>query len=348
MGHDYNQNILKQKKVVHDLNNLFTSNLALIEKLKSQLKDEKTVSNFLSALNSNTLQAIDILESLSGENHKTKNVIPIVDLLKDVSSAFMATLSDKISFKSVFDRDLDNEKISCFYSDLHRVMLNILINARESIVANGRITLSAQLLSIEKKINISISDSGMGISESNISKIFEEGFSTKDKENDSGFGLYIVREVIKNHGGEIFVTSKINEGTQFDIFLPLYESKKNSVNGKKILLVDDDQTILELLTDLLTSYNYKVISVPNGTLALEEFSKRRDFDLIIIDKIMKDMDGLIVIELIRNINKTMPIILTTGSCETLDGDLTRLNITKIIKKPFNFDLLLEEIKELLS
>ncbi len=346
-NNDAQKILITVKRAIHDLNNIFTSNLTSIEQLQKILDGNKNAQNLLTGLSINSIRAIEIINSLSPTSKKLKRRISLESIIADVQSTVKSSLENRIKLKINIRKNLP--KIEGYYTDLYRAFLNLTINAIESIDGEGFIEISANNISKNNFIDIFISDSGSGISSDNLSSIFDSDFSTK--EEASGYGLAIVKEIIGEHNGSIYAKSIIKQGTTFSITLPTVSSPQKKSFGKKtqkILLVDDDKTILELFSELLFSYNYSVVSVASGKDALSRFNNTPNFDLIIIDKIMPDMDGLSLIKKIREQNSEIPIIFTSGSHETIEQDLTYLGIDKKIKKPFDFEQMLDEIQNLLS
>ncbi len=339
---------LTLKRAIHDLNNIFTSNQAAIEQLQPLLKDNPPSQKLLLTLGSNSLRAIEIINSLSKNHKKEKRTITLESILNDVISTVEPSLGEGIKINLNLAKSFS--KVNGYYTDLYRAFLNLTINAIESIEDKGSIEYSI-LENIEtKSVDILISDSGLGIPTENLKSIFNSGFSTKGRERESGHGLAIVKEIITQHNGTISVTSNLNKGTVFKITLPKVATKNETLSkneNAKILLVDDDNSILELFSDLLSSYNYNVIAVNCGENAFAEFQKVLDFDLIIIDKTLPDIDGLELIKKMRKDNSEIPIILMSGSHETIDYDFTDLGINEKIKKPFDFEIMLSKIKTLL-
>ena len=335
------------QRAIHDLNNIFTSNLTSIEQLQILLDENINAQNLLTGLSINSIRAIEIINSLSPTSKKLKRRISLKNIIADVQSTVKSSLENRIELKINIEKNLP--KIDGYYTNLYRVFLNLTINAIESIDDEGIITITANSIPQNNIIDIHISDSGSGISDKNLLSIFDTGFSTKERE--SGHGLAIAKEIIGEHNGSISARSDIKKGTTFSITLPTIPSPLKKSLGEKtknILLVDDDKTILELFSELLSSYNYNVVSADCGTNALNKFSNTPNFDLIIIDKIMPDIDGLDLIKMIRESNYEIPIILTSGSHETIEQDLTYLGINKKIKKPFDFEEMLDEIQNLLA
>lgn len=335
--------LTKLKGTIHDLNNIFTSNLASIEQLQKLLHENENAYNLLTGLSINSIRAIEIINSLSPTSNKLKRRISIENIITDVHSTVKLSLENRINLKINIEKNLP--KIEGFYTELYRAFLNLTINAIESIEDEGLIEITANNTPENNFITIHISDTGSGISDEVLPSIFDAGFSTKERE--SGHGLAIIKEIIDEHKGSISAKSVMQSGTIFSITLPSIPPPQKNSLGKSILLVDDDKTILELFSDLLSSYNYNVVSADCGKEALKKFYIASNFDLIIVDKTIPDIDGLDLIKEIRESNSKIPIILTSGSHETIDKDLTEFGINKKIKKPFDFEQMLDEIQNLL-
>ena len=338
--------LIDLRGAIHDLNNIFTSNLASIGQLQKLLPDNENVNSLLAGLSINYIRATEIINSLSPTTKKLKSRISIEDIITDVQSTVKLSLEERSKLKIIIEKNIP--EIEGYYTDLYRALLNITINAIESIDTEGQIEITANKIQENNLIEIKISDTGSGISKENLPFIFNEKFSTKER--GSGHGLAIIKKIIAEHKGIISAESKEQTGTTFIISLPSIPVFQQASHGKKnqsILLVDDDKTILELLSDLLLSYDYNVVAAGCGKEALKEYYNNPNFELIIVDKTMPDIDGLELIKKIRESNSKVPIILTSGSHETINQDLTDYRINKKIKKPFNFEQLLDEIQNLL-
>ncbi|MCK5457626.1 MAG: response regulator, partial [Melioribacteraceae bacterium] len=151
---------------------------------------------------------------------------------------------------------------------------------------------------------------------------------------------------VEAHNGFISVKSEVGKGTEFLVTLPVAKSAKKSPKNKikKILIAEDEAPILESISYLLESYNYETYCAANGLLALEKYEANEDIDLLIIDKLMPGMDGIKVIKKIRERNKIVPIILTTGLQDADETKLKKIGVSKVLKKPYDFDLLIELIR----
>ncbi len=203
------------------------------------------------------------------------------------------------------------------------------------------------LISKGQCLELSVRDSGQGISQENLSKIFEPYFTTKGQEKGTGLGLAVVHGIVKSHGGEIRVYSELGKGTIFRIFLPLLtqqakqEEKSDETiergNGEMILLVDDENMLVDLDKSMLDILGYRVISETDPVKAIETFKKNfSKIDLVITDKTMPRMNGFEFAQKIREIRADIPIILNSGFQDEDDMQKVQtVGINQFLQKPFD-------------
>lgn len=335
----------KIKQTAHDLNNIITISTNSIAAIKQLIKPDDKIHKYITNIEINSLRSTEIVEELlasEGIGERLKRRINVNDLIEDVIKSLRGSISRNVELHLDIDEKL--HKVEGFYSDLYRAFLNLAINACEAIDEDGIITLTAKKNS--KSVILSFKDSGCGIDENSLNSIFNDGYSTKSKKRASGLGLFIVKSIVEAHDGIISVKSEVGKGAEFVVTLPVAKSVNKSVKNKikKILIAEDEAPILESICYLLESYNYKTLCAANGLLALEEFEANDGIDLLIIDKLMPEIDGIGVIKKIREKNKKIPIILTTGLQDADETKLEKLGVSKVLKKPYDFDLLIELIR----
>ncbi|MEN8192915.1 MAG: hybrid sensor histidine kinase/response regulator [Bacteroidota bacterium] len=341
----------KVKQTAHDLNNIITSSKNSIATIKQVAKLDDEIQKHLTNVETNCIRATEIIEELlasEGIGKRTKRRINVDDLINEVVRTLRGSIGKNIHLDVKVGKKLS--KIEGFYSDLYRAFLNIALNSFESISEKGKISLKVRNIIIKpsnRAIEISIKDNGCGISRKDLSSIFKDGYSTKEKKVTSGLGLFIVKNIIEAHNGYISVNSELGKGSEFVVTLPAIVSTKKALQKnkiKKVLIAEDEVPILESISYLLESYNYNTLCAANGIVAIEKYEANQDVDLMIIDKLMPGLDGLEVIQKIRSKNKRIPIFLTTGIQDINDKELSKLGINKIIKKPYDFELMIELIR----
>ena len=351
--------------IAHDFNNLLSSIFGSILLLKKGGPARADFTRLLDNIENCSIRARDLtkgLLSFGKPNSKRQELIKLNDLLREISKVITQTFPKRINFECDIAESLYD--ILGNSTEIYQVLLNLCVNAKEAIEEKGTISLTAHNITIDEKnvmrfplfkkdnyVHISVSDTGSGIKEENILKIFDPYFSTKVKDTGSGLGLYVAYGIIKAHQGYIEVTSKENEITTFEVFLPSFEPNAigRPVDENKIILLADDEIMLrDLLADLLESNGFNVIKVSSGMEVLTVLTEEIKVDLIIIDYNMPGMNGLDCIQRIRELNFNMPIILSTGSLNIESKiDLPKLGINSLLNKPYEFDAMMSTIKKLI-
>lgn len=339
-------NITELKSTVHDVNNFINTIINGIELLKENRENYDKFIYLIERIENSTYKISELVNNLLTSNKvAAQNQIQNINLnrlIKDVFNNIDNNLDNNIDL--VLNLNAVDDIIQAKYSDIFRVLLNLLINAKEALLNNGKIIVNTSNFNFESNnyINITIEDNGVGIPEDYIKQIFDEGFTTKQKFSENGLGLFIVKNLVEKYNGKIEVKSKINNFTTFNIsFLLIRKTLKENLINKTVLIAEDDPFQRELLSELINSLSLTVISTSNGSEALNQFLNN-EIDLVIIDQSMPLMDGLSCINEMRKLNSNVPIILATGSVN--ESELKFLNNVKILSKPYNF----QSIENLLS
>ncbi|MBU2494070.1 MAG: response regulator [Bacteroidetes bacterium] len=334
------------KNISHDIQNIISAITNNVKLLKQNIDPSESAFKYINQIENNSLRVSEIINEFLSQKETQKRIINSSFLFEDLTASFANTLPSGINFS--FKSDELNAAIYGNYTELFRVFFNLLINAKEALSQKGKIQFEKRLTD-DNKIVFIVSDNGPGIPAELVSKIFEGGFSTKDKGRESGMGLGIVKNIIEAHSGFIEVKSEQFRKTEFRISLPVYIENRTGGLNKKVLIADDDDSLRESLADLFDSYNYDTIQAKDGKEVIELLNKN-EIDILIIDKNMPKKDGIKCISEIRNTNSRLPIILVTG----INLDLSELSelesnkgANKIILKPYDF-VYLKEIVDLLT
>lgn len=340
--------ILELKNISHDLHNILSSIVNNVKLLKQNIDPASSAAKYAGIIENNSLRAAEIINEFLSNKKSQKRKINVSILFDDIVSSFANMLSAEIIFRY---RD-EGAGLMLFgnYTELFRALLNLLINAKEAV--NGKGNIDFKIQSADKKhLIISVKDSGYGIAPNIIDKIFEPGFSTKDKNRESGMGLNIVKNIVEEHNGNITVKSELKKGSEFIISLPVYnEHAAAAPRNKKILIADDDKGLRESLSDLFESYGFITFQSGDGHSAIEMVNSESEIDLLIIDKKMPGKDGLQCIKEIRAVNNKIPIVLVTGVNfeESEHEEIDNQNyINKIVRKPYDFVYLKEIVEKLI-
>jgi len=245
---------------------------------------------------------------------------------------------------------------------LEQVIVNLAINARDAMPAGGALTIEVAAASPPDGSDaalLRVSDQGVGIDAEDVPHIFEPFFTTKGAAG-TGLGLATVHGIVSQSDGQIGVESKPGRGTTFTIVLPLHDGAmpaerpqpvaQAARGSETILVVEDDQTVRSIVTQMLDSYGYRVISAPDGEQAIREFRKSAEpIHLVLSDFIMPGLDGRQTTERIRQIEPATKALYMSGYAADpgirsgiLPGGTT------FIQKPFTADELAGRIRELLD
>ncbi len=209
-------------------------------------------------------------------------------------------------------------------------------------------------------LDLEIKDTGKGMDDLTKSKIFDPFFSTKDKGKGTGLGLAVVHGIVKQHKGEITVSSELGQGTTFHIYLPVIENEEIEAGKiedadipkgtEKILFVDDEIIITDLMQRVLSGLGYTGVVFNHSIEALEAFIKNPDdFDLVITDMTMPEMTGTVLAQKMLALRPDLPVILCTGFNEAIDEAKAKsLGIREYVKKPVDRYNLAKIIRKVLE
>lgn len=247
-------------------------------------------------------------------------------------------------------------------NQLEQVFLNLVINARHAMEKNGGVlTISTALTGGGTKAVIKVADQGVGISRENMKRIFDPFFSTKEEGKGTGLGLSTSLGIINSHFGKIGIESALGKGTVFTIELPvdIEALRPDKVEGEplppptlssriKVLVVDDEEHIREILKETLEGEDFIAATASNGQEALEKLAAEV-FDLMLLDVKMPFCDGLAVLREVRKTDPALPVIVITGMASHEEMEEAKsYGHCKCIRKPFHIKTLLAEVRESLA
>ena len=370
--------------IAHDFNNILASilgftNLALQRYVKD---DQPGLKDYLNEVLHAGERARDLVKQMlsfsrTGEAKAVKIELPL--MIKEVSKLMHATMPSSIHLSTQWEKNLPSVMIDPV--QMQQTLMNLCINARDAIGETGSIDIQARLLNyglmsqtncsachqkIEAKqyVEISVKDSGMGISEDKMKRIFEPFFTTKDVDKGTGMGLSMVHGIIHQFGGHIIVNSQIGLGTTFRLLLPVvgnhptFDSNiklvsdpvTEGIKGSRILIVDDEQSVARFISELLESRGCKTTVMVNSQAALTLFTQDPEsFDLIITDQTMPELSGVDLSQKVLKIKPGFPIILCTGYSEKINVDQAQdLGISGYLSKPMQVNTLLNLVVKLLK
>ncbi len=311
-----------------------------------------------------------MLSFIRGDNTE-KTRLDVYLIIEEVVKLLFRSIDRKITV------DIQTEPDLCLIegnsSEIFQTLMNLGINARDAMPAGGKIIYNAKNITMDagnqhgiapgNYVEIAVRDTGTGIADEIIDKIFDPFFTTKDLGQGTGLGLSMVYGIVQNHGGEIVVESK-NTGTTFKLYLPVYVEKlsadknfsvtafryDNTLYGKRILIVDDEEVMRDLLTDILSEYGVKYFVAEDGKHAIELFQQTTDsVDLVIVDVMMPKMNGVAVYQRIQELQPELATLFISGFSESQPIDeLCQLSHVDFIGKPFQTSELIHKLSRLLN
>jgi two-component system, cell cycle sensor histidine kinase and response regulator CckA len=324
--------------IAHDLNNALTPIMMTMQLLQTKLPDAKS-QQWLAIMEINVKRAADLVKQVlwfsrgSVGDFKT---LQVQSLISEIENIVKQTFSRAIEIRI----DVPTKNLWNIFGDitqLHQVLMNLCINARDAMSNGGILGISAKnfwvdshyaRMNIDAKVGsyvmITVSDTGIGISRETVDRIFEPFFTTKELGKGTGLGLSTVLGIIKSHGGFVNVVTEVAKGTEFQICLPVNqtievdsklaeEHELPPGHGELILVVDDEDSIREITKIWLEQNSYKVVVANDGMDAIALYTKyQEEISVVLIDMMMPSIDGPTTISILKKINPDIKIIGVSG------------------------------------
>jgi two-component system cell cycle sensor histidine kinase/response regulator CckA len=360
--------------IAHDLNNVLSPMLMSVQILQRKHPDEES-QNWLAALRENAERGANLIKQLLSFARGTegdKLTLQPRHLVKEVIRILRDTLPKSISIRFFIPDNLWT--ISADPTQIHQVLMNLCVNARDAMPSGGTLTLKAENAAIDRNyvathreartgkfVLITIADTGIGIAPENLDKIFDPFFTTKEIGKGTGLGLSTVAGIVKSHQGFVSVYSEPERGTRFDVYLPAIETRETQAaetveveppkgDGELVLVVDDEEAIRKITQMTLEKFNYSVLTAANGAEALALYETRKnDIAVVVTDMMMPVMDGAALIPKILEINPQISIVSTSGLLEINGANQTQNPAIKaFLPKPFAAEKLLETLARVLD
>lgn len=366
--------------IAHDFNNILAGILGYAELTKELVEnyDDPRLIKYIDHINTAgerarelVLQLLSFSRGAAGELKPLK--LPI--LINDVVSLLRPSIPSSIVLRTEI-----NEHVPLVVMDstqMHQILMNLCINARDSMKGNGRLTIK---LAYEANVNAScnschnsirgdyvkltVEDTGSGIAVEMLDNIFDPFFTTKDIGKGTGMGLSVVHGILHRHQSHIIVETELNVGTKFHLLIPavseeykIENTKPSSIRlsntigrGKHILVVDDEEVVGNFLQEFLQIYGYKITAVTSSKEALELVKQSAaEFDLIITDQTMPELTGVEMIKEIFKLTQDIPVILCSGYSDQVDEEKAlQLGCAKYLDKPVNNQVLIQAVYGVLS
>jgi signal transduction histidine kinase/CheY-like chemotaxis protein len=358
--------------VAHDLNNLLTPILGYTDLALSETQEQPEVASLLLEVSRAAESAKNLVSQLLAfgrRQHLDARNLDLVSLINEQRPALCSFLREGIELKLVCAQD--GAWVLADKTQLIQVLVNLVVNARDAINTAGTIGIEldqveltpaeAEMHGLErtgKYVRLVVNDSGQGMDEATRSQVFEPFFTTKEVGKGTGLGLSTVYGIIKQHLGTIQVESQSGLGSRFVILLPLTKPQpedcqpqsqaleRQSGGNERILVVDDDPVVRELLVRLLTRNGYQVTAEGSGQQALATAASAvAPFDLLVSDIRMDGMRGTVLWDHIKRLYPASRVLFVSGYAEEASlGGLAEA----VLAKPFSRATLLAKVRQLLD
>jgi PAS domain S-box-containing protein len=357
--------------VAHDLNNILFPIVMSLPLLRSALTAEQR-EEIVSIVEKSAERGLQIVEQvltfgrgLAGE----RRPLQIETLIEEIVSVLRGTFPKEIAIDSSSVRDL--YPVMGDATQLHQMLLNLCLNARDAMPDGGRLRLSAVNLDVDASyasmlpettpgpyVLLEVIDTGSGIRPENVERIFDPFFTTKAAGSGSGLGLSTALGIVKSHGGFIYPRSEpeLAKGTTFQVYLPAspgHEAAPQNTaathiprgQGELVLVVDDEMAVGAATRMALEANGYRVLIANDGAEALAIFAQTSDpIAAVLTDLMMPLMNGLALIRALRTIAPGLPVIASTGLWEKAQfATLHEMGVETVLRKPFGADTLLRGI-----
>ena len=356
--------------IAHDFNNILTAFLLNVSHAKLLSEGNEKIVEILTDAEKATMRAQSLTQKLltfSRGGAPIKETIDVSKIIKDAAEFVLAGSNVRCNF-SISD---DLWLVDADEGQIAQVIQNIVINADQSMPEGGLMDISAENIIVGedehpvikpgKYIKITIKDNGIGIPKEYIGRIFDPYFTTKQTGN--GLGLAIVYSIVRQHGGYVDVDSVVEKGTTFDIYLPASKEKSKKVRipeseiakyTGKVLLMDDETKILDIVGKILHSYGNEVETASDGEEAIQKYlaakNSQKPFDVVILDLTVRGgMGGKMTIEKLREIDPNVKAIVSSGySHDPIMANYKDYGFAAVIAKPYRPQKLRETISKIIA
>ncbi|ODH01170.1 hybrid sensor histidine kinase/response regulator [Nostoc sp. KVJ20] len=359
--------------IAHDLNNILTPILAGAQLLPLKFPDaDERTRHLLEILEINARRGADLVKqvlSFARGVEGKRITLQLKHIIVEVGKILKETFPKSIEISTDIPQDL--WMVSGDSTQLHQVLMNLCVNARDAMANGGTLSISAENLLIDENyarmnleakegpyIVITVSDTGVGIPREILDRIFEPFFTTKDVGQGTGLGLSTVLGIIKSHGGFVNVYSEPGSGTSFKVYLPAVGGMETlspenlppqTGHGELILVVDDEVAIQEITKTSLETHNYKTLIASDGIEAIAIYAQNRDkISAVLMDIMLPSLDGLTAIRTLRKINPQVKIIASSGlMSDNKLSVIAAIGVNTFLSKPYTVNELLLSLQKVL-
>jgi PAS domain S-box-containing protein len=359
--------------IAHDLNNILTPIIMSVDLLRTELPGDQR-SRILATIETSARRGADmvgqVLSFARGIEGRKIDVQPrhlLRDIVRIVSETFLKNLRIQTSLPQ------DLWTLSADPTQLHQVLLNLCVNARDAMPNGGTLSLSAENVVLDQHeatldtqarpgphVVFQVEDTGTGIPPEIIDKIFDPFFTTKEVGKGTGLGLSTSLAIIKGHGGFLRVSSRPGHGSRFRVYLP---AKANSTpesslpkpdlprgHGELILVVDDEAAVRLITRQTLEAFGFRVLLASDGAEAVALYADHQNqIDVVLTDLMMPVMDGPSTIQVLNRMNPAVRIIASSGlNAGERVAKAVNAGVKHFLAKPYSSEMLLKSLRSVLQ
>jgi PAS domain S-box-containing protein len=362
--------------IAHDLNNMLAPIMMSIELLKLDSGNDPHRSKILDTIYISCRRGADLVRQVLSFARGIDGqmvAIRLRHLIDDLEKIIGETFPRNI--RIVTDVPNNLWPIMGDPNQLHQVLLNLAVNARDAMPQGGTLTLTAANITIDTQyagmspgakagphVLLQVADTGLGIPPEVRKRIFEPFFTTKEPGKGTGLGLATVHTVVKSHGGFLNVESEVGQGTTFKIYLPAdptlrtadsvhpFAADVSRGRDELVLVVDDEFSIRHITQQTLEAFGYRVITASDGVEAVALYAKQaQQIAIVLIDMMMPIMDGAATIQVLMRINPAIKIIAASGIDSGDDAaKASNAGVKHFLPKPYTAETLLKLLREVLD
>ncbi|CEF48995.1 unnamed protein product [uncultured bacterium] len=359
--------------IAHDLNNVLAPILMAIEMLKLNEQDAERLG-ILGTIETSAKRGADMVRQVlsfarGAEGERLE--VQVHHLLKDLEKIVRDTFPKNIIVRTVVAPNLWT--VSADPTQLHQVLLNFCVNARDAMPGSGTLVLLAENVMLEEQearltpgaqagphVAMQVEDTGTGIPREILDRIFDPFFTTKEIGKGTGLGLSTAMGIVKSHGGFIRVYSEPGRGSKFRVFFPacarsafgaetIVAAEMPRGNGECILVVDDEESLRQITQQTLETFGYRVLVASDGAEGVAMYAvHKKEIAVVLTDMMMPVMDGIATIQVLSRINPDVRVIAASG----LDSNgrvaqAVIAGVKQFLPKPYTAEKMLKTLREVL-
>jgi len=356
--------------IAHDLNNLLMPimmGVALLKRFEPSEKSLQVIRNIERSAKRGSDLVKQMLSFARGAEG-SREAVKLPDVVAEIQSIAENTFPKNVHFATELSEDL--WQIQADPTQIHQVLLNLCVNARDAMPGGGRITLSGKNADLDAQyaamhggatagsyVMLRVADNGSGMTREVIDQIFEPFFTTKGIGKGTGLGLSTTLGIVRGHNGFVDVSSEPGKGSAIDVYLPANpkriarpSEREDELlprgDGETVMIVDDEIAILDITRQTLEAFGYNVITAEDGAEAIALYAQHRaEIDVVIADMMMPVMDGHALIAAMRRIDPGVQIVIASGN--NAGAHATKAGVPHVLDKPYTAEVMLRTLGDVL-